>query len=133
MEAMAQLSIDDRAALAEQFIDYIDGSVTRLVELAVDLPPLASPPEEVSDEIYGIAHNIKGMGSTFGYDLLTEISSILCEYGRNVAECGVSNSQVINNHISAIRLVVEHRICGDGGAKGRELINGLNETIAANL
>ena len=41
------------------------------------------PAAAILDELYGIAHNIKGQGGSFGYDLVSEIGASFCNYLRS--------------------------------------------------
>ena len=133
MDAMAQLNKEDMAALTEQFIQYIEDSVVRLGEMALQISPGTLLERDVSDEVFGIAHNIKGMGTTFGYDLLTSIGESLCDYGKKTDPSGNVSSNVVLGHIKAIQLVFDHRISGTGGIKGQELLDSLHQIVTEDL
>lgn len=87
---------------------------------------------ECLNEIFGIAHNIKGMGATFGFPLMTELGTSLCDYLRHGAHdpAQVSN-RVVTDHVQSIQRVFDDKVEGDGGDEGRALMQRLAAIIEA--
>lgn len=78
-----------------------------------------------------ICWDMKGLGGTFGYPLVTTITHYLSNYLEhclNSADTTISAS-VVSPHIDALYVVLSQKISGDGGAIGRELVNGLEKLV----
>jgi hypothetical protein len=85
-------------------------------------------------ELYGIAHNIKGQGTSFGYPLMTQIGQSLCIFTRPAHEqAGRAFDErelgVIQSHLDAMRLILTKEIRGDGGDTGRKLAQRLEAMV----
>jgi hypothetical protein len=72
-------------------------------------------------DIYGIAHNLKGQGSSFGYPLITRIGQSLCQLTRRDRDFTDADLGVMQAHLDAIRLILAKDIKGDGGEVGDKL------------
>jgi len=81
-------------------------------------------------EIYGIAHNLKGQGSSFGYPLITRIAQSLCQLTRHERAFADADLGIVQAHLDAIRLILTKEIKGDGGEIGHKLATRL-EILAA--
>jgi hypothetical protein len=78
-----------------------------------------------------ICWDMKGLGGTFGFPLVTEITHYLSNYlehCENSPDVSVS-SAVVQPHIDALYVVLSQKISGDGGAIGRELVRGLETVV----
>lgn len=78
-----------------------------------------------------ICWDMKGLGGTFGYPLVTTITHFLSNYLEhclNDPDTRVS-SAVVSPHIDALYVVLSQKISGDGGAIGRELVAGLEKVV----
>ena len=77
-------------------------------------------------EIANIAHDIKGNGGSFGYDLMTAIGGSLSTFCRAIggsrAELGNARFEVIRVHIDAMKMVIDRRLEGDGGETGADMV-----------
>ncbi|PHS24572.1 MAG: hypothetical protein COA85_08075 [Robiginitomaculum sp.] len=70
---------------------------------------------------FGIAHDLKGQGSTFGYNLVTEIAGHLCTLTRPQNNPGRETLPQIQVCAQALLDVLAGRIDGDGGTIGVRL------------
>src|SRR5689334_15222288 len=78
-----------QAAVADLAKTYIPNTTTDLDRCAALLKTAredASIRTASIKELYGIAHNIKGQGSSFGYPLVTRIGHSLCTLVRQERE-----------------------------------------------
>ena len=76
---------------------------------------------EQLDLLYAAMHNIKGQGSSFGYPLVTRLGQSLCRLiapGRALDDAGLKIAQA---HLDALKLVLDQKIAGKGGAVGEQL------------
>lgn len=116
-------------AVADQADTYLDNARDQLVELRETFDGSMAEPTSRPDALRGIftvAHNLKGQGKSFGYDMITDIAASLCEILRDRTEIGESGMKVVKIHIDALGVVFDHDLRGDGGTQGRMLLDRLS-------
>lgn len=106
---------------AEEFAAYAAGDVRRAQESLAKAEADPADPAFL-EAIFAIAHNFKGTGRLFGYDLLTRIGESLCDYLRDRSRRPNARLDVVRVHVSALDFVVENRIQGHGGEAGVRLL-----------
>ncbi len=81
-------------------------------------------------ELYGVVQTVKGQGSSFGYPLISAIGSQLARFMEDRGD-DVSDAQmeVVKVHVEAIRLVMQQKMEGEGGAIGKQIVGGLGLVI----
>jgi chemotaxis protein histidine kinase CheA len=126
--ANAQAAVAD---LADQYIGWVKDDLTRLEKAAAALAGTADP--ERLTAIYDVAHDIKGQGSTFGYQLVTEIGALLCSYLKDCIKKGRCDGEVIAAHLQALHTVIDNRVRGDAGALGKEILEALRGAARKSL
>ncbi|MDQ7249252.1 Hpt domain-containing protein [Dongia sedimenti] len=82
-------------------------------------------------DLYGIAHNIKGQGGSFGYPLVTRIGHSLCTLVRQEREFSDADLGVVQAHLDALRLILTKDIKGEGGEVGARLAARLENMVKA--
>lgn len=103
--------------------DWADDDLARLI---VACERAEKDPENCGphlDEVSARAHELKGMGGNFGYQIVTKIASLLCEY---VQKRDDLDMRVVALYVDSLRLVFDRDMKGDGGEEGRLLINRLS-------
>lgn len=85
--------------------------------------------QEMFDRIFHQSHDIRGMGSTFGYNLVTAIGASLCNFIEAVTECNDAAMEVVSAHADALRAVIGNDVKGDGGPVGLELVESLAKAV----
>ena len=93
---------------------------------------MALPVEErghAMKEVFGVLHNMKGQGGSFGFPLITSLANMLCRFMESRTTFGPSEMEGVSVCVNAIRLVVAERLSGDGGTKGEKLIKGIELVI----
>ena len=73
------------------------------------------------ENLFRIAHDMKGQGATFGYDLVTDIGNHLCRYIERQSTFDAPIIQKIKMHIDAIEQVLQAHLTGSGGEQGQAL------------
>jgi hypothetical protein len=71
------------------------------------------------------ALEIKGMGGTFKFPLLTQIAKSLHDYATQIREPNAWNTVIVGHHIDALYVVLAQRITGLGGRIEAELLKAL--------
>ena len=79
--------------------------------------------------LYAIAHNIKGQGSSFGFQLMTRLGDSLCLLTRGKRPFSDADLNLVGAHLDAMRLVLSQEIRGDGGALGDKLAQRLETLV----
>ena len=80
-------------------------------------------------EINRLAMTLRGQGSTFGYLLISTVSTML--YNVTGEGCPEDNKalKAVEFHIETMRAVLRDDVTGDGGETGRHLVNELQRHI----
>jgi len=124
LEALAKAE-EVIANLADDYIDWVREDLVRL-EAAYD--QFKSGEGDVAanlENVFQIAHDMKGQGGSFGYDLMTAIGDHLCRLVEKMDTAGPREQMMIRVHIDAMRVVITKELKGDGGNEGRQLLMGL--------
>jgi len=106
-------------------------SMARLADLAKAL--IADPAAAATRaEIYQIAHDMKGQGTTFGYELVTDLAGALCDLMEGFKDATPDGAavQAIDTHVNALGVVVSRNVQGAGGRQGADLLAGLRKIAA---
>jgi len=120
-EKMAEAS---KAALGSLEVEYLDVTLEQIATLATQYLALSNETAQQAEEAYRIAHDIKGQGATFGYDVISKIAHSLCLLIRGHE--GMSTTAYAKHalaHCEAMKAVIDKRIRGDGGEYGRNLLH----------
>jgi chemotaxis protein histidine kinase CheA len=125
----------DRLAQAEAAINALKGEYSQ--QLRTDVDQLAKifasvtpkdPDTTVLEDLFGVAHNLKGQAGSFGYDLVTSIAASLCDLLRQQAGHVSSHDvQVVGQHVQVLERVVSKGITGDGGETGQKIVQSLRD------
>lgn len=87
-------------------------------------------PDTLISEIFDLSHNIKGLGGSFGYYLMTDIASSLCDYVRYEEKVSNVKTEIIIAHVTAMDVVISEEIEGSGGDEGNKIITRLQHMIS---
>lgn len=119
---------DSLLRMREVFFERVSADAARLAVLADSLGEVADP--VILDEIKGIAHNIRGLGTTFNFSMITMIGDSLYRFADNGAAFTGPQLEVVRLHCHALCRVIENRIEGNGGRLGADLIDSLAAAAA---
>lgn len=114
--------------LVAQFLDWTGNAILEMRDIVNGMDDTAAKDAESSTRLYDLSHNIKGMGTSFDYQLMTSIGTSLCKYIKTTD--GDLGKRAIDAHVRAFEVVLEHKIKGDGGEKGAALESRLAAIIA---
>lgn len=120
---------EEDAGLLADFLSWTENAVVEMREVADDLPEKVERGDPNVQRIYDLTHNIKGMGSSFGFNLLTSVGVSLCGYLKGMDGEILVSKRVFTSHIRAFEVILEHKIKGDGGAQGVALTQRLEAII----
>lgn len=113
--------------LLEQFFSWSNEAVEELTGLSAELTGDETGSSESIARIYDLTHNIKGMGASFGYSLLTNVGQSLCGY---IKDRDQFSPRVMQAHAKVLNVILENKIQGSGGEKGAAIEKRLVSIIA---
>lgn len=114
------------ASLADDYLDWVREDFVRLEAAYKKLKSGEGADKENLEALFQIAHDMKGQGGSFGYDLMTSIGDHLCRLLETLDKAGAREQNMIRVHIDAMRVVITKELKGDGGDEGRQLLMGLS-------
>jgi len=117
-------------AIAGMTDDYLDWVRQDLIKIDAAFDALRNADGARKDEldaVFQLAHDIKGQGGSFGYDLMTALGNQLCRLIERVDHCDVDVVDAIGVHIDSMKLVIAKDLKGDGGAAGEKMLAGLEK------
>lgn len=126
----SEISYGEDQELLSQFIGWTENSVVEIRELVDAMPDDIARGDDSVNRIYDLTHNIKGMGASFEFDLLTSVGVSLCGYLKGMEASERIRRRVFEAHVRAMEVILEHKITGTGGDKGVALTNRLSAIIA---
>jgi len=110
------------AELQSHYLDWTAQSLTRLRDLQAKLPRKEQSADQTRDAMHAIAHDVKGMGGSFGYPLMSKIGASLCTYLRALPSGSYPAKEVVTAHLRAMDVVLTNQITDEGGEAGERLI-----------
>jgi chemotaxis protein histidine kinase CheA len=120
------------AAVAELAANYAEVALKDIADAQAALDAATAEPEQRQDHIqrlYGIAHNVKGQGGSFGYPLVTRIGQSLCQLIKQSAAIRDADLPIIQAHLDALQLVLERQVKGDGSETANKLVARLETLV----
>ena len=117
------------AGMADQYLDWVQDDLKRLDEAFKVLAAASGDRKEEVDGVFQVAHDMKGQGGSFGYDLVTAIGNQLCRLIEKVDTFGDAEVGAIRVHIDALKLVIAQKMKGPGGKTGDQIMFGLEKVM----
>ncbi|MBT5265021.1 MAG: hypothetical protein HOL85_09330 [Rhodospirillaceae bacterium] len=126
--------IEKAEEAVEQYVESVDLSEVckpQMDQLGQFLDDIAGGKTigDLHDEIYGVMHDLRGQGNTFGYPLVARIAASMNFYLENpaAAKSDASEHDVLRTHVDSLRGVLANKLKGDTGAIGQQIARGLEE------
>jgi hypothetical protein len=117
-------------AMSAQFGQWLQDEITKLeaAQVAIRTQGLNA---STAEGLYFRAHDLKGLGSTYQYPLVTRLAGSLCKLLDDPARRTEAPISLLDAHIDAIRAVVRDQIQTDEHPTGRVLAEALEAEVAA--
>ncbi len=119
-------------AMSAQFGQWLNDEVVRLDKAQSDIRSQGYTPE-TAEALYFRAHDLKGLGTTYEYPLVTRIAASLCRMLDDADKRMQAPLAVVDAHIDAIKAVVRDKIQTDDHPVGRDLVETLDARAAEHL
>lgn len=118
------------AAMSVNFEDWLQAEITRLNK-AMSTVNAEGRSETGMEALYHRAHDLKGLGATYGYPIISRISGTLCRLIDSAEKRLTSPLPLIEVHVEAIKAAARNKITTDEDAIGRALVKELETKVAA--
>ncbi len=119
------------ANMADSYLDWVEEDLKK-ISVAFDCLVAGSDDREADlKKVFEIAHDMKGQGGSFGFELITAVGNNLCrllERFDDSVQPQVQNES-IRIHIDAMKLIISSRMRGDGGAQGTAILDGVQQMV----
>jgi hypothetical protein len=116
--------------LSVSFAEWLEEEVVGLEQAAQGL---AAKPGSIDalEYLYMRSHDLKGLGATYGYPLVTRIAASLCKLVDDEERRVDAPAYLIQAHVSAVRAAVRDRIRAVDHPIGLALVQELEGKVAA--
>ncbi len=118
------------AGMTDNYLDWVQDDLKKLDEAFQKLKAATGDRKAEADAVFQVAHDIKGQGGSFGFDLMTIVGNELCRLLERVEKIGNSEVEAVRVHVEAMKLVIQNRMRGDGGKAGQALVSGIRQVGA---
>lgn len=119
-------------AMSAQFGQWLNDEVVRLDKAQSDIRSQGYTPE-TAEALYFRAHDLKGLGTTYQYPLVTRLAGSLCKLLDDPTKRMAAPLVLLDAHIDAIKAVVRDEIQTDDHPVGKVLSETLEARVAAHL
>jgi hypothetical protein len=114
--------------LAGNFGQWLEDEIAKLSQARADAGAKAFDAATM-ETLYLRAHDLKGLGTTYGFPIVTRIAGSLCRLIDDKAKRGPSQAILIDAHIDAIKAAVRDDIRDDEHPVGRSLVEELERQV----
>lgn len=118
------------AALADQFGAWLQDEITKM-DAAWAAIRAEGYTAATAEGLYFRAHDLKGLGGTYQYPLVTRLAGSMCRLLDNADERMAAPLPLLEAHIQAIKAVVRDKIQTDDHPIGKTLAEELEDQVAA--
>jgi tRNA(Met) C34 N-acetyltransferase TmcA len=116
-------------SLSGQFAQWLDDEIRKLDAARAAVQANGWTPE-TSETLYLRAHDLKGLGSTYEFPLITRIAASLCKLTDTSERRAQASLSLVDSHIDAIKACVRDNMRDDGHSAGRALAEELERRVA---
>lgn len=119
-------------AMSAQFGQWLDDEIVKLdaAQAAIRSQGLNA---ETGEALYCRAHDLKGLGTTYQYPLVTRLAGSLCKLLDDASKRLAAPMALVDAHVDAIKAVVRDQIQTDEHPTGRVLAETLEARVAEHM
>lgn len=88
---------------------------------------------ENAEQLFYRAHDLKGLGTTYGFPLITRICGSLCKMMDDESKRAAAPRKLVDAHLDAVRAVVRDQIKEENHPMGRVLAEALEARVKEHL
>lgn len=116
------------AAMSVNFQQWLEKEVARL-DAAMSAVRSMGRTAETMDALYHRAHDLKGLGTTYGYPIISQIAGTLCRLIDTPERRMVAPLELALAHVEAIKAAARDQIKTEDDAIGRVLVKELADKV----
>lgn len=117
-------------SLSSNFTQWLNDEIAKL-EAARQTVRAQGMTAETMENLYLRAHDLKGLGTTYGYQLITRIAGSLCRLIDDKEKRAGVALDLVDAHIDAIKAAVRDDIKSDEHPVGSALVEELERRVTA--
>ena len=117
-------------SLAGNFSQWLQDEITKLDAARQEVKVQGMTPETM-ENLYLRAHDLKGLGTTYGYQLITRIAGSLCKLIDEKDKRLSAPMSLVDAHIDGIKAAVRDDIKSDDHPVGSVLVEELERRVKA--
>ena len=119
-------------AMSAQFGQWLDDEIIKLdaAQAAIRAQGLTA---DNGEALYCRAHDLKGLGTTYEYPLVTRLAGSLCKLLDDASRRMDAPMMLVDAHVDAIKAVVRDKIQTDEHPTGRVLAEALEARVAEHM
>ena len=119
-------------AMSGSFSEWLDVDVQKLHAARLSAEQ-AGWTNEAIEPVMVAAHDLKGLGGSYGYPMMTQIAASLCRLIETDAGKAAARAEpaLVHAHVDALRAALKHDIKTDAHPVGHELLRTLEARVAA--
>ena len=119
-------------AMSAQFGQWLQDEIVKLDKAQADIRSQGYN-EQTAEALYFRAHDLKGLGTTYQYPLVTRLAGSLCKMMDEPGKRMAAPIVLIDAHVDAIKAVVRDQIQTDDHPTGKALAETLEARVAEQL
>jgi hypothetical protein len=116
------------AELSSHFPDWMQLEMDRL-EAARQEIRTSGQCAQTRDQLYSCSHDMKGLGTTYQFPLVTRLAASLCKMIEDLGEDANAPMNLVDAHIDAIRAVIRDNIKSLDHPVGQILVQELERRV----
>ena len=116
------------ASLAGNFSQWLDEEITKLDAARADVKAKGLTPETM-EALYFRAHDLKGLGATYGYPLITRAAGSLCRMIDDKEKRLSAPMGLVDAHIDCVKAIVRDGIKAADHPVGMALVGELERQV----
>ncbi len=117
-------------SLSSQFSQWLRDELDKLEAARAAVRELGLT-KDTGDKLYTHAHDLKGLGGTYEFPIITRMAGSLCKLIETPEQRLTAPMKLVDAHIDAIRAAVRDDIRDDANPMGRVLAQELERQVAA--
>ena len=125
------------AAIAEKALEdakpqvkvHVQGEVGRLQALMAKVLASQGQDHAAMKEMFGVSFELKGQGTSAGFNLITRFGDSLCRYIEAVREPGAKEIAIMKAHVDSIAAIMSRGIQGDQNPIGLAIAAELEKVV----
>ncbi len=126
-EAALKRAEEAIAGMTDEYLEWVVQDIARIETACRELKADETDREAKLQAVFQVAHDIKGQGGSFGFDLMTVIGNQVCRVIEKADSDDPHIVDVIDVHVEAMKMIVKNQMKGNGGRDGELMLAGLQK------